>query len=333
MPAPQMLKNGKARYQPFGPTGRRLSFTFPARDLKRASIIASHIDDLIDARSTGMRPSRATAKWIRSLGESLQNQLVREELIEQQRTTTLGDFIDSLIDRSTLKPETVKTYQTTRKRMTQFFGTDCSLATITHEQALDYRSWMLDKRTPRTLSPSTAGREIGMSRQFFKIAIKLGYVEDNPFEGIPAVVRGNPERMHMITRDDAFKLIEACPDSQWKLLIALARFAGLRISSEVRNMLWKDVDSPSRKLLIRSTKTEHKFGGARLFPEVMPHLEAWANDSDTSGLIFNLPMTNTAALRKPFMAIIKRAGLKVWPKLWQNLRSSCITDAEKLYHK
>lgn len=221
--------------------------------------------------------------------------------------------------------------------MTQYFGKNCLLTTITHEQALDYRIWMLNKREPKTLSPSTVGREMGMARQFFKTAIKLGYVDSNPFEGISAVVRGNPERMHMITHEDGLRLINACPDNQWKLLIALARFAGLRIASEVRHMVWSDFDIPKRQVLIRSSKTEHNAGGDRrtipIFDEVLPHLLAWADNSPTSGPVFDLPMTNSAALRKPFMAIIERTGLQVWPNLWKNLRSSCITDAEKRFRK
>lgn len=63
----------------------------------------------------------------------------------------------------------------------------------------------------------------------FKWAIKRGLVRGaSPFEGLAANVRADKMRMFLVTRDAAAKVIDACSDAQWRLMIALSRFGGLR---------------------------------------------------------------------------------------------------------
>ncbi len=55
----------------------------------------------------------------------------------------------------------------------------------------------------------------------------------------------------------ASRVIDAAPDPQWKLLIALARYGGLRTPSEPLALTWRDVDFEGRRFIIRSSKKEH----------------------------------------------------------------------------
>ncbi len=63
----------------------------------------------------------------------------------------------------------------------------------------------------------------------------------NPFAGLKSAVGSNRERDFFVTRDMATKVLEACPDSQWRVLFALSRFAGLRCPSETLALQWADV--------------------------------------------------------------------------------------------
>ncbi|RIK80286.1 MAG: hypothetical protein DCC68_11280 [Planctomycetota bacterium] len=58
-------------------------------------------------------------------------------------------------------------------------------------------------------------------------------VEVNPFADLKSTVRPNPSRFYFIRRDEAQKVLDACPDAQWRLIFALARFGGLRVPSEI----------------------------------------------------------------------------------------------------
>jgi hypothetical protein len=45
-------------------------------------------------------------------------------------------------------------------------------------------------------------------------------------------VNGNRERFYFVPLSHGDKVLEACPNAQWKLLFALSRFGGLRCPSE-----------------------------------------------------------------------------------------------------
>ncbi len=84
---------------------------------------------------------------------------------------------------------------------------------------------------------------------------------------------------------------------------------------------------------MKASKTEHRVGkGCRflpLFPELRKHLEA-AFDLAPEGSEFVISRyrDSNANLRTQLMRIIKRAGLKPWPKPFQNLRSTRETELE-----
>jgi integrase len=72
-------------------------------------------------------------------------------------------------------------------------------------------------------------------------------------------------------------VIDACPDTQWRLIIMLCRIGGLRYPSELLPLTWGDVDWENNRLTVHSPKTEHHAGGESrvipIFPELLPHLE------------------------------------------------------------
>ena len=122
-----------------------------------------------------------------------------------------------------------------------------------------------------------------------------------------------------------------CPDAQWRLLVALSRYGGLRIPSEALPLKWSDVNWEKSRIIITSPKTEHHEGkGGRvipLFPELRKPLLDVFEDA-TSGAEFVLTRYRDAAvnLRTHFMRIIRQAGLKPWPKPWHNMRASRQTE-------
>ena len=155
------------------------------------------------------------------------------------------------------------------------------------------------------------------------------------------VVRSNRSRDYFVTRKEAAAVLKACPDAQWKLLFALSRYGGLRCPSEHLALRWGDVDRDAGRITVRSPKTEHHEGkGVRvmpLFPELRPYLQAvldelLASDFDPKQrrlseqpVITRYRDTN-ANLRTQLCKIIRRAGLKPWPKLFQNLRATRATE-------
>jgi len=141
----------------------------------------------------------------------------------------------------------------------------------------------------------------------------------------------NPERLRFISRAVIDKAIEHAPDIEWKLIIAFARYRGVRIPSEILALRWNDVLWDQSKILIRASKTEHHVGKASrlipLFPELKSHLLKAFERADEEALhVITRYRDPSANLRTQFLRILAKAGIEPWPKLFQNLRSSRQTE-------
>ena len=108
--------------------------------------------------------------------------------------------------------------------------------------------------------------------------------------------------MYFVSHDDAQRVLDACPDTQWKLLFALSRYGGLRCPAEHLLLRWVDVDWENNRLLIHSPKTEHHEGGdcrfLPLFPELRPYLlEAFEQAEAGAEYVISICRNSTANLR------------------------------------
>ena len=92
------------------------------------------------------------------------------------------------------------------------------------------------------LAEATISKRVKLARQIFKQAVRWKMLSDNPFADVRAGSQQNKDRMYFVTREEAEKVLDTCPDTQWKLLFALSRFGGLRCPSEHLALKWADVD-------------------------------------------------------------------------------------------
>jgi len=158
----------------------------------------------------------------------------------------------------------------------------------------------------------------------------------NPFAGMTAAVQANRQRDFFVSREQAAKVLDACPDHEWRLLFALARFGGLRTPSEPLRLRWQDVDWACGKMTVSSPKTEHHPGHAQrlvpLFPELVPFLRENFEQAQVGAEYCITRYRNAASnLRTQLHRIIRRAGFEPWPKLWQNLRATRETELAETF--
>src|SRR5215217_790850 len=161
-------------------------------------------------------------------------------------------------------------------------------------------------------------------------------LRDNPFDGVKAGSQQNRSRQYFISIEDAAKVLEACPDAQWKLLFALSRYGGLRCPSEHLALKWADVNWEHGRIRVPSPKTEHHEGKESrmipLFPELRPYLlQAFEEAEPGTEYVITRYRDAASNLRTQFGRIIRKAGLEVWPKPWHNLRSTRQTELAERY--
>ena len=137
--------------------------------------------------------------------------------------------------------------------------------------------------------------------------------------------QANKDRQFHVDREVIFRVIDAAPDAEWRLLIALSRFGGLRCPSEHLALRWQDVDWERNRFRVDSPKTGERW--VPIFPELRPHLEECFELAQEGAVhVINRYRDANANLRTTFTKIIKRAGEKPWPKLFHNLRASRETE-------
>ena len=229
----------------------------------------------------------------------------------------------------------------TKRCLLKFFGADRAIDSITNGEARDFERWLataaaLSSRSAASesdqgLAPNTIRKRISNSKQFFEDAVQCELLTRNPFAGLKGAVGSNRLRDFFVTREMASKVLEACPDAQWRLLFALSRYAGLRCPSETLALQWDDINWADNRMTVRSSKTEHHEGkGVRvvpLFPELRPYLDqAWEEAEPNTQFVITRYREKNANLRTQLQRIIAKAGLETWPKLFGNLRASRATE-------
>jgi len=312
----------------------------------QARRILDHVEHLIGVQESSGRIDKVTSEWLVSVGLELRQKLINVGLIEatadDRGPVTLGPFLDQYIaSRKDVKDSTLATYRKTNTALVNYFGSDRRLDSIT---AGDAEMWRVEQATNGNqrdrdhseMAENSVRRRIGLARQFFRHAVKRKFIAENPFDGLPAAVRGNAKRQQFIPVETIYEALELATCPQLRAVIALSRFAGVRVPSEIVSLTWQDVDLEASRLTIQASKTEHhEDGGLRfcpIFPELRPYLQA-LYDAANPGI--DCPMGTPVITRwrsadqnigAAFRKLLTRAGIKPWPKLFHNLRASRQTE-------
>ena len=299
----------------------------------QADTAKRRIEHLVNCQKLGDEPDARTTEWLCGLSDKIHERVARHGLCkprikpQQAAPAMLGQFIEEYIaSRANLKPNTLRNYNVTRGHLLGHFGRDRLLTDISPGDADDFQEVLRGR-----LGAATVSREIKRTKQFFRAAVRRRLIAENPFTDLATPAQANPSREFFVTREMTDKILKACPDAQWRLIIALSRYGGLRCPSEHLALTWDDVDWARERITVHSPKTEHHEGGESrvipIFPELKPYLEAASKESP-SGIKYLITRyrDRNANLRTQFLRIIKRAGLEPWPKLFHNLRASRQTE-------
>jgi integrase len=303
--------------------------------MKEAMSAKSHIEAILRARRTGSPFPMATADWIANLPNATRKRLEKLGLIDPTLSSgasecpTLGDWLTTYIDgRTDVKKATKLTYGHAERNLLGFFEKGQRLDEITPGDVDDFRIHLKSKEG---LSDNTIRKRLGNAKMFFEAAVRRKLLEENPFIGQATATRENAKRYYFVTPEEAQAVLDACPGAEWQLVFALARYGGLRCSSEVSRLKWSDINWEKGRFVVHATKTEHNpDGGVRVVPifeELAPYLcEAFAQAEP--GAVYCCPQFRNPyqKYRGVILKAIAQAGLEPWPKLFQNCRSSKETE-------
>jgi len=183
------------------------------------------------------------------------------------------------------------------------------------------------------LAVNTVNDRCKKAKQFLNDAVEREQISKNPFAKLQGTVSANPERFHFVTQDDIAKVLDECPDAEWRLIVALCRYGGLRCPSETMKSRWEHIDWANGRMTVISPKTAHHRGKESrvipIFPELLPFLqEAWECADVDDEHVIKRYRSEKKNFRTRMRRIIQRAGLEPWPKVFQNMRSTRQTELE-----
>jgi integrase len=326
--------NGRKRILFVANDGKRKTIRIGQQSQKQAVKFKLKVEALVGQSITGaVAVDDEVSRWLAGLPDTMHAQLAAVGLVKPRVTAvgpTFGAFFDAyIVGRTDIKPNTLTNLRQARKNAVEYFGESRALDSITEGDAEEYWRHLIGR-----MAPNTARRLCGRAKQLFRFACRKRIIRDNPFADIECHVKGTPARQFFVTRDMAAKVTAACPDAEWRLIFALARFGGLRTPSETFALKWGDVDFERGRIRVPSPKTEHIEGKASrmlpMFPELRaPLLEVFtAAEPGTENVITRYRGPN---LRTGLERIITRAGLTAWPKLFHNLRATRQTELSESY--
>jgi|GEM_PF-1854517 len=223
-----------------------------------------------------------------------------------------------------IKSKTVKAYNECRLHFFKSFSETEAIEAITPERLLKWKAAMLITHA----EASVAGYIKNLSA-VLRWAVKTQkWLSENPLEGIKRGSFVNDDNNRTISMAEYAKLLDACPNQEWRTIIALARIGGLRCPSELQQLRWSDIDWEKNWFTVWSPKTEHHEGKDKrvvpLFHELQTELKQHFSLDSTKGNEFVIQGLQGTAwnLHEPFQKIARNAGLGTIDRPFDSLRTT-----------
>jgi len=275
-------------------------------------------------------------RWLEKLDDRIHGRVVALGLAQPRlgaAVMIVSSMLDQYIARLAVKPQTKYKYVRVAESLRAFLGPTTPLAAITTMHADEWRMAIAEPKGTMARAPARASvaKQIVIAKGVFGKAVRWRMIPASPFADLKAGSQVNSDRAFYVSHESIRAILAACPDDQWRGIIGLARFAGLRCPSELVGLKWGDVAWDVNRMTVRSPKTAGHEGHATRVVPIAPELRTILQslfdvaDDGAEAVIPRLrdPKTN---LRTQFERIMARAGVKPWPRLFHNMRASCACD-------
>lgn len=316
--------------------GKRHTIRLGKVSESQATDFRRRIESLAAALTLGQLPDTRTLEWLTEIDRELYQRIAAVGLTEQRSSaTSLDELLKSHAASMGIKESSKSTFAHTARNLREYFGGNRDYRRITTGDAKEFRTWLTGSARKKgakgsPLAAATVSRRCRRSRQIFAYAVEKRWIPLNPFTGMRGWTESNRDRDHYVSRGDTEKLLAAA-DPQMRLLIAIARYGGVRCPSEAAPFQWDWIHWENGTMRIRAPKTErYPDGSQRTTPisaDLRQHLDdAWAIAESNQPLLLPDLQLSANALSKRLWAICERAGVRPWKKPWNNMRASCETD-------
>lgn len=252
-------KNGTKRVLFTDGEGERRSVRLGDVTVKAAETFKLRVEALLQDKELNRSHDAELAGWLRALPARMHKRLERVGLAKPRSrapAVTLRELLDRFDAAAVVKPATRAAYRQTTGSLKEHLGEDKPVNELTPADADKWRKAISEPdEDEKTLAPATVAKRVHVAKAIFKKAVKWGLIPSNPFEDLRAGSQSNPDRAYYVPSESIHAILAACPDDEWRAIVALSRYAGLRCPSEIMLLRWGDVNWDRGRLTVRSPKT------------------------------------------------------------------------------
>jgi integrase len=271
-------------------------------------------------------PDKAVANWLMTAPAELQEKLAKVGLINVTKAKTCQELWDACLKhkQADVKENSMKMYRQCQDRFFKQFSPTELIEKITAERLLEWKASMLSAGH----AINSVAKYVQTTKMVFDWAVDHDWLTKNPGKKIPNGKIVNRDKDRMISMEEYAKLLDACPNQEWRTIVALARIGGLRCPSELQQLRWADVNWAENRFLVRSPKTERHAGHRErvvpLFPELREELERHFSLVEMKGSEFVIEHFQKTSwqLCHGFEKIADKASLGEIPKPFVNMRKT-----------
>ena len=248
--------NGRRRILFTAPDGKRKTIRLGKMPQRAAEAICTKVEALLAAAMSSCPWDAETARWVADLPDHLAGKLAQVGLIPKRLSASLEGFILAYVDeRVDVKPATKEIWGQGQRGLVGFLGANVALRDVTAGDADRYKLHLAGAG----LAPMTIRKRLQFAKTIFRAAARRKLIPSNPFDGVN-VEAAMPDRQRFVNRDETAKVLDACPNHDWRTIVALCRYGGLRSPSEVLSLRLDDVDWEQDRIRVTSPKTAHHPG-------------------------------------------------------------------------
>jgi integrase len=314
--------NGRMRVDVVCPEGGRRKIRLGKISRRDAGTFKRFVERLVQAVRMAELPDEVTARWLQALSDSLYAKVAAIGLVRDREVSRLGPWLEGFMRSKAagLKPESTRKLRQTIHKLVLYFGEVKDLRQIRSDDAQAWRQTLVDGR----LSEAAVKTHCGNAKTFFNEAVRRKLITESPFAALKSGATASANERY-VTPDETGKILDTCPSARWRLLVGLARYAGLRIPSESYSLTCADVDWERHRLNVRSPKTERYRGHERRTVPIDPRLYKLLQDrfdelEPGEGRLLKM---RGGRIRFVMNEVVRRSGVAPWPKFFQSLRASC----------
>ncbi|MEM8866544.1 MAG: phage integrase SAM-like domain-containing protein [Planctomycetota bacterium] len=332
-------KSGVHQVQWTATSGKRETIYLGKTPKRWAEEFRRRLERLVDAKAFGEPLDRATARWLAELNPKWRAKLADKGLSDPLPVSTIGELLQhqraAAVSRGVVE-STLTKYDDIKANLCEFFDADRPLLAVSENDAEEFRNWLRkcgSRPDGGPLAETTVTNRCKHAKSMFKVAVRKHWIHENPFEAMVGWEDANPDRRYFVERETVDRLFAVSRPGALRLGLAMARYLGVRVASELRPLKWEWVDWDQQMITVLDWKRKRypskRYRHVPIFPELLPYLEeAWEAAPEGAEFIFSehdRKITNAAWYNR-LEKLCLRAKVHTWERLWQNLRSTRETE-------